>query len=183
MISENFGLRRFDTAAAGAAGDRYYISMRDKETGEWGLWVYDAQRDIWLQEDETQAVCFVRDGGKLYYIDGKAGDLVLTNPDSSDEEVEWSATTCRIDEVYLNRKCYSRLFLRVDLEEDAELKVEISCDDGAYREVSVVKRAGSKTAVVPVVPNRCDNFRIRMTGRGKVKLRSLEREYNVESEY
>lgn len=183
LISENFGLRRFDTAAAGAAGDRYYISMRDKETGEWGLWVYDAQRDIWLQEDKTQAVCFVRDGGKLYYIDGKAGDLVLTNPDSSDEEVEWSATTCRIDEVYLNRKCYSRLFLRVDLEEDAEIKVEISCDDGVYREVSVVRKAGSKTAVVPVVPNRCDNFRIRMTGRGKVKLRSLEREYNVESEY
>lgn len=182
LISENFGLRRFDTAAAGAAGDRYYISMRDKETGEWGMWVYDAQRDIWLQEDETKAVCFARDGGKLFYIDGEDGTLVQVNPESSEEEIEWSATLCRMDEVYHNRKCYSRLLLRADLEEGAWLQVEISHDDGPFEMVYTTHK-DNKTAVIPIHPNRCDNFRIRLTGGGKVLVRSLVREFYLQSEY
>lgn len=182
LISENFGLRRFDTAAAGAAGDRYYISMRDKETGEWGLWVYDAQRDIWLQEDETQAVCFCRDGGKLFYIDGEDSTLVQVNPEKSEEEIEWSATLCRMDEVYHNRKCYSRLLLRADLEEGAWLQVEISHDDGPFEMVYTTHK-DNKTAVIPIHPNRCDNFRIRLTGGGKVLVRSLVREFYLQSEH
>jgi len=182
LISENFGLRRFDTAAAGAAGDRYYISMRDKETGEWGLWVYDAQRDIWLQEDETQAVCFCRDGGKLFYIDGEDSTMVQVNPENSEEEIEWSATLCRMDEVYHNRKCYSRLLLRADLEEGAWLQVEISHDDGPFEMVYTTHK-DNKTAVIPIHPNRCDNFRIRLTGGGKVLVRSLVREFYLQSEH
>lgn len=182
LISENFALRRFDTAAAGAAGDRYYISMRDRVTGEWGLWVYDAQRGIWLQEDETQAVCFARDGGKLFYIDGADGTLVLVNPETSEEEIEWSATLCRMDEVYHNRKCYSRLLLRADLEDGAWMQVEISQDDGPF-ELVYTTHKDNKTAVIPIHPNRCDNFRIRLTGGGKVLVRRLVREFNLQSEY
>lgn len=183
LISECFGLRRFDTAAAGSAGECYYISMRDKRTGQWGLWVYDMAYDIWLQEDETQAVCFARNGGELHYIDGSDGCLVYANPDSSEEAFEWSATFCRMDEVYLNRKRYLRLFLRVDLSEEASLRAEISCDGGAFQPITLIQTGSPRTAVLPIMPNRCDNFRIRLTGTGKVILRSLVREYDVGSEY
>lgn len=182
LISSCFGLRRFTGAAAGAEGDRYYISMRDKETQRYGLWVYDTSRNIWLQEDGTQAVCFVRDGGKLYYIDAGDGSLVLVNPDSSEEEVAWSATLCRMDEVYQNKKCYSRLLLRADLEEGSWMQVEISSDDGPFTLVAITHK-DKKTAVIPIQLTRCDNFRIRLSGAGNVLIRSLVREFDLLSEY
>lgn len=182
MITENFGLRRFENAAAGAEGEKYYISMQDRKTGAWGMWVYDISLNLWLQEDETQAVSFARDGGKLYYIDGSDGALVLVNPDSSAERIAWSATLCRMDEVYHNRKCYSRLLLRADLEEDAWLQVELACDDRTFARVCTIY-GNEKTAVIPIKPNRCDNFRIRLSGEGTVIVRSLFREFDLLSEY
>lgn len=184
LITAEFGLRRFDTASAGAQGDRYYISMRDKRKNEWGLWVYDILRDIWLREDDTQAISFARDGGKLYYIDGTAGDLVLSNPDSSEESVAWSATFCRMDEMYHNRKCYSKLLLRGELLEDsAWLQVDISCDGEPFKRVYTSRDKAAKTLAIPIMPKRCDNFRIRLSGEGKCIIRSMVREFGIGSEY
>lgn len=183
LISDNFGLRRFDTAAAGAQGDHYYISMRDKQTDKYGLWVYDIHRGIWLQEDDTQAVCFARDGGKLFYIDGTNSDLILINPKESEEEVEWSATLCPMTEIYMNRKCHSRLLLRLESEEDAEIKVEVSCDGGHWVEHKIWQRGPYLTALVPIRPNRCDKFRIRLSGRGRTVIRTMVREFELSGDW
>ena len=184
LLTAEFGLRRFDTASAGAQGDRYYISMRDKRKNEWGLWVYDILRDIWLREDDTQAISFARDGGKLYYIDSAAGDLVLANPDSSEENVAWSATFCRMDEMYHNRKCYSKLLLRGELLEDtAWLQVDISCDGEPFKRVYTSRDKAAKTLAIPIMPKRCDSFRIRLSGEGKCIIRSMVREFGLGSEY
>ena len=181
LISENFGLRRFQQASAGAEGDRYYISMQDVSSQEWGLWVFDTQRGLWLQEDESQGVDFAYHDGKLYFINGE-GRLICVNPDESTERVQWSATTCRMDETYLNRKCYSKLVLRADLlEESAWLRVEISCDDGPWQKVYTSEDHRIKTLAVPILPQRCDNFRIRLSGEGKCILRTLLREFSVNS--
>lgn len=183
LISDAFGLRRFQNAAAGADGERLYISMQDKKDGLWGMWVYDIQKGIWLQEDDTQAVGFCRDGGKLYYIDGKNSDLVLINPESSDEKILWNATLCRMDETYHNRKCYSRLMLRADLDEGAWMEVEISCDGGKFQSVYTSRKSRAKTLVIPIIPNRCDNFRVRISGEGNVIIRSVVREFSLGSIY
>lgn len=182
-ISDNFGLRQFDTAAAGAQGETYYISMRDKRKDAYGLWVYDIRRGIWLQEDGTEAVAFARDGGKLYYIDGGESKLVLVNPESSEEEIEWSATMCRMDEVYLNRKCHSRIMMRLEMEEGAELKIEVSCDGGEFKEHKIFHKGPHKTVMVPIVPNRCDSFQIRLSGAGRTVIRTMMREFELGSEW
>lgn len=179
LISENFGLRRFQEAAAGAEGDRYYLSMQDVKSREWGLWVYDTQRGLWLQEDESQCLDFAYNDGKLYFVTGT--ELVCVNPDESGEVVAWSATTCRMDETYLNRKCYSKLVLRADLEEDAWLQVEISCDDGPWKLAYTSYDKRAKTLNIPIQPQRCDNFRIRLSGDGMCKIRTLQREFSVNS--
>lgn len=180
LISENFGLRRFQEASAGAEGDRYYISMQDVKSQEWGLWVYDTQRGLWLQEDESQGIDFAYHEGKLYFISG--GSLICVNPDESTERIAWSATLCRMDETYLNRKCYSRLVLRADLlEESAWMRVEISCDDGPWQKVYTSEDHRNKTLAIPILPQRCDNFRIRLSGEGKCLVRNLLREFSVNS--
>lgn len=183
LISENFGLRRFQEAAAGAEGDRYYISMQDVTSKGWGLWVYDILRGIWLQEDESQGMDFAYNEGKLYYISGDGG-LMCVNPEESDETVAWSVTTTRMDEVFHNRKCYSKLLLRAELLEDsAWLQVDISCDGEPFKRVYTSRDKHSKTLIIPIMPKRCDSFRIRLSGEGKFVLRSLVREFGIGSEY
>lgn len=178
LISENFGLRRFQEAAAGAEGDRYYISMQDVTSKEWGLWVYDILRGIWLQEDESQGVDFAYNEGKLYYISGDGG-LMCVNPDESDEAVAWSATTTRMDETYHNRKCYSRITLRADIPAGAWLQVEISCDGEPFKTVYTDHDTRARVRDIPILPRGCDYFRIRLLGEGPVIIRSMVREYRL----
>ena len=178
LISENFGLRRFQNACAGSEGGRYYISMQDRVSLEWGMWVYDIQRGIWLQEDGMQAVDFACDGGKLYAACGTDG-VWLLNPDSSVETVEWSATLARMDETVHDRKCYSRLTLRAEIPEGAWLQVEISCDGGPFQLVYTDHDTKARVRDIPILPNGCDSFRVRLSGEGPVIIRSMVREYRL----
>lgn len=185
LISEAFGLHRYENAAAGTAGERYYISMHERGTGgRWGLWVYDTALGLWIQEDETEARCFTKDGEKLLYIDGVEQKLVCVNPDESDEHISWSGTLCRMDETIHNRKCYSKLYLRGELlSDEAWMQAEISCDNGPFRRVYTSRDKGCRTLVIPILPTRCDSFRIRLSGEGPFIIRSLVREYSTGSEY
>ena len=182
LASDVFGMRRFEEASAGTAEGRYYISMKDRQSGAWGLWVYDTLKGLWVQEDDTQAMNFASDEGKLYCIGN--GKLMHLNPDDGEEVIPWSATTTRMDEVFHNRKCYSKLLLRGELlEENAWLQVDVSCDGEPFKRVYTSRDKGAKTLVIPIMPKRCDSFRIRLSGEGKFIIRSLVREFGIGSEY
>ena len=178
LISENFGLRRFQNASAGAEGGRYYLSMQDASSLEWGLWVYDIQRGLWLQEDGSRCLDFACDGGKLYAACGTDG-VWLLNPDSSGETVEWSATLARMDETVHDCKCYSRLTLRAEIPEGAWLQVALSCDGGPFQLVYTDHDTKSRVRDIPILPNGCDSFRVRLSGEGPVIIRSMVREYRL----
>lgn len=183
LISENFGTRRFHGAAAGTDGERYYISMQT-ERGTWELYVFDTQRGLWLREDETHAIDFAYLDGTLYYLDAGNGKLIMTGQDSSEEgPVKWSATLCQMDETTHGRKSYSRLYLRTDMEAGAWLRVEISADGSPFRQVFSTHNERARTLVIPILPARCDNFRIRLSGKGVCIIRSLVREFAAGSEY
>jgi hypothetical protein len=146
------------------------------------MWVYDTLKGLWVQEDDPQAMNFAADEGKLYCIGN--GKLMHLNPDDGEEVIAWSATTTRMDEVFHNRKCYSKLLLRGELLEDtAWLQVDVSCDGEPFKRVYTSRDKGAKTLVIPIMPKRCDSFRIRLSGEGKFIIRSLVREFGIGSEY
>lgn len=182
LISDNFGRRRFGKAAAGGVDGRYYISMQDDETQAWGLWCFDIRNGIWLQEDETQAVDFASTKGELYFV-AADGSVMQVNPKESEERVKWSATTCRIDETVMNRKAYSRIMLRAELEEGSWIEAEISCDGEPFRKVYTSRNKRAKTMLIPILPKRCDSFRIRLSGEGGFIIRNMVREFALGSEY
>ena len=182
LISEKFGLRRFHSGRAGTDGERYYISMQD-EAGAWGLYTFDPMRGLWLREDGTHAAEFTRVNGELRFLTA-GGGIVATGQDGSQEgPIPWSATLCRMDETSHGRKGYSKLYLRADLSAGAFLKVEISTDGGPFRQVFRTHNQRARTMVVPILPQRCDNFRIRLSGTGGCIVRSLVREFSLGSEY
>ena len=72
--------------------------------------------------------------------------------------------------------------LRAELEEGAWVRVACSEDGGPFRPVWASHDSRAGTAVIPLLPGRCDRFQIRISGRGGCLLRSLEREFSVGSE-
>lgn len=183
LISENFGTRRFSDAVAGSDGQRYYISMHD-ETGAWHLYVFDTLRGIWLREDATHAADFAYLDGILYYLEGASGKLMQTGQDYSEEgRINWSATLCQMDETTHGKKGYSKLYLRADMEAGAWLKAEVSTDGSPFRQVFATHDERAKTVQIPVLPVRCDNFRIRLSGKGACTIKSIVREFAVGSEH
>lgn len=185
LISGCFGARRFFDAAAGNDGGRYVVSMRD-EAGAWGLFVYTPDgpaRGQWVREDGTHALGFAALNGAFYYLDAADGSLVLTGQERDRAgRVPWSATLCPFYEETLGRKGYLRLFLRVELEKGAWIRVECSEDGGPFRPVWSCHDARAGTAVVPLRPGRCDRFQLRISGKGRCLLRNLERVFSVGTE-
>ena len=181
LISENFGTRRFFNAVAGTDGERYYISMQT-ERDDWELYVFDTLQGVWLREDCIQAVDFAYLDGTLYFLKSD-GKVMMCGQDYEEEgRVNWSATLCQMDETTHGRKIYSKLFLRADMEQGSWLRVEISTDGAPFKQVFLTHNERAKTAQIPILPTRCDNFRIRLSGKGLCLFKSLIREYSVGSE-
>ena len=177
LISQDFGPRRYEKAAAGALGDRYYISMKDLKTNTWGMWVYDIQNRLWLREDGTHAAAFASGGGKLWYLDGDGTKVMCATPDTSTEVVDWSVTLDRFDERLRSRNAFVRLILRAEVVESTGwLQVEVSTDKGPWRLIYPRKEHWTGVCVIPIIFPWCDGLRIRISGQGKVMLHSITRE-------
>ena len=181
LVSEKFGTKRFLHGAAGSDGEKYYISAKNGES--WGLYVYDIRRNIWLREDDTHALDFANVEGDLYFINDK-GQLIRVNGnnESSDEVIKWSATFCPFNEVINERKGYSQLGMRVELADDAWIEVEVRCDKGNWKSIYTSHNEDARTLTVPIHPNRCDSFEVRISGEGECKVKSLVRKFSVGSE-
>lgn len=182
LISECFGTKRFYDAVAGTDGERYYISMRN-DIGDWDLYVFDTMRGIWLREDSTHAADFAQLDGVLYYLDHDTGKVMMCGQDYSEEgRINWSATLCQFDETTHGRKGYSKIYLRADMAAGSWLKAEISADGAPFKQVFSTHDERAKTVQIPILPVRCDNFRIRLSGKGVCVIKSIVREFSVGSE-
>lgn len=182
LISENFGTRRYTDAVAGTDGERYYISVKD-ESGTWGLFVYDTLRGIWLREDDTRCADFALLNGVLYYLDYTTKKVMMTGQDYSEEgRIDWSATFSPFTEQVNNRKCYSKLYLRLELMPGAWMQVHISNDGAPWKKVWATHDSKATTLTAYFRPTRCDSFRVKLTGKGEVTIKSFVREYEMGSE-
>lgn len=184
LISQNFGTRKYGNAVAGSDGQRYYISMQDLDTKEWGMWVYDTSRGIWLQEDETHALDFTIFDDEMLLLSSDGKIYKTGQPDGEGAELfDWSATLYPIDESVSNKKGYSKIFVRLEMEPWSYMKAEIKEDFGPWRQICLIHGDNSRTKVVTMVPGRCDTFQIRLSGYGRCIVKSLVREFDVGSEY
>lgn len=181
LISANFGTRRFTDGCAGTDGDKYYISMRSGD--EAGIYVYDVFRAMWLKEDNIKAVAFADTEGRLHFIaDDGTMYMVGVEDDESDEVIEWSATFCPFNETINERKGYSKMTLRLDVEKGSWLMIEVKTDGGKWKKAYTTHSSGAGTILVPIHPNRCDSFKVRITGKGYCKVKSFVRDFYIGSE-
>ena len=173
-ISPQLGAELYYEASAGAHGGKYYTSMRDS-AGKWHMFVYDTQRGIWHREDETHATGFAAWGDELFYIDA-AGRIMAENGTVGELEknVSWEATSGLIGYELIDHQYISRFNFRMKLGKGAKCLLQIEYDsDGVWLDQGVIYGYGTDSFVIPVIPQRCDHFRIRLSGEGDVKIYSI----------
>ncbi len=184
-ISYSLGDTVYKNAVAGALGNKYYISMQD-QTGTYTLFVYDSSMQIWHKEDNLQAdsFCFCR--GDLYFIDHKDKKIktVLGTGSEKEKKIEWFAETGIIGMTMPNKKHLSRIDIRLLAEIGSRIRITVEYDSsGCWEHLATITSKSLNSFVIPVLPNRCDHFRIRIEGSGEIKIFSLCKIYRRRSEF
>ena len=183
VISTALGKEKYKNAVAGAYGNKYYVSMQNTN-GEYSLFVYDTKLGTWCREDNTHALQFINAKSELLYLN--AGDNriysvaqedVLENAEFEKEgDFTWKCETGNIGYSYPNNKYLSRFQLRLKMAQGAKAAFFIQYDsDGVWHRRGEMNSKGIKTHLIPIVPVRCDHMKIKIEGRGDVKLISLSR--------
>ncbi len=180
-ISDELGDVGYYDAVAGAIGDKYYISMRDK-SNEYSMFVYDKKNGIWCKEDNTQALIFCRHKDELYYIDSKdnvmksiGGTLLYDVPEQDTEgSIDWYAESGPIGYSSPDNKYVGRITLRITLEFGANVDFFLQYDShGEWEHKFNMSGTGTRTYSIPIIPKRCDHFRYKIMGSGSCKIHSV----------
>jgi hypothetical protein len=177
-IAAPFGTDRYKNAVGGSDGTKYYISMQDASNA-WHLFVFDPRYNVWHREDASHAVGFGWCGN--LYMALSDGIWVIGNPDApsgstAETSVAWSYETNDITDG-IDKKEIKKLLLRAEIETGAALKLEIKYDSGStWITVKQLTAAVKQSYYLPVLPRRCDHFRLKISGTGAVTLHSLARE-------
>lgn len=179
LVSSALGNKHFDQAAGGSDGRRYYISMREMPSEKWGLYAYDIQNRLWLREDDARVSQFANLGGVLYAL--HTGGEVWKLEQDTGEVVAWSAELVPFRDGTMERKRTVRLSLRLELSAGATVAVETREDIGPWRRVWQSGNGRSRIFNIPLHPRRCDEFSVRISGKGKCIVRTLAREIQVGS--
>lgn len=195
VISAPLGLKKFKNAVGGSDGLKYYVSMTSGSTA--GLYVYDTQKRLWHREDDLNADGFgwYEDALRAATKDKKVLTVsrVYDAPINSTAEtaVGWELVTNWIVENSPEKKTISKIHIRMDMEAGSSADIYIDYNNGKGWKL-VNQLNGKKKTVytdrlrsfyLPVIPERCDNFRLKMTGTGWFALYSLAIEYYDGSGY
>lgn len=163
-IGKGYGI-----GTAGTVGNKYFISM--EKNGEYHLFVYDASRGVWHREDNTQARAFTKDGNKLYYLEGNA---IKTIVGDDKEVVEWCADTSDFTYQMADAKFVGRVSVRAEVPWGSALEVWIDYDSlGVWQRLKSVGGKTKNIVNVPLIPRRCDHFKLRFCGYGEAAIHDM----------
>lgn len=187
-VAESFGNARYRNAVGCSDGVKYYVSMED-EDGAAQLFVYDTRYGVWHREDDTGAVAFGWND-RLYMLeekiteDGRSGVIwICGKPRVVEGWYVPEATVTSFAEFgdFTNsepdKKGLNQIQLRIDMDSGSSVRVLVQFDScGQWEELKVLECDRKKSFVVPLIPRRCDHYRIRLEGTGFWVLHSMTRQ-------
>ncbi len=198
-VSSSLGGVYYTDAVAGVLGNKYYICMSDKN-GKRVLFNYDESRNIWHKEDGIDIREFANHNGNLYFLmDAGAGNIKMLGLIDGENvygnfsgelsgwvperDFDWSCETGLWGLDIPENKYYSSLVFRVSGETGARINIDFQINStGKWeRQLSfLVEKTGAFS--LPFSSPRCDHLKIRISGKGKVKILGISRKTEVGSE-
>jgi hypothetical protein len=177
-ISENFGDKQYSNAVGGTIGNKYYVSMKDIETDDYVLFVYDTIKRMWHKEDNTEITQFCNHKGELYYIDRsdryihtiKGTGVVESGP------IKWGAETGILGATTPDDKYVTKIDIRMSVAKGSKVSLHIEYDSmGEWERLMEIEGLTLNTFTIPVRPRRCDHFRLKFEGEGDAKIFSISK--------
>lgn len=191
MISEEFGRNAYYyDGVAGVGGAKYYLEVTTAQGGH-RMFVYDSQLGLWTKESHIGVEAFsgANDGRLFCYTHmsifglGLTDNELYTNKQVGEEYVEWFLETGDLGLEIPEFKRISKLTFRAYIPAHSEIQVDISYDDKPYEHVGDIRGFDEvMTHVLHIVPYRCDHYRLKLKGHGKVRFYSLAIAYDSESD-
>lgn len=170
--------------AAGSDGRRYYISGLDGD-GNGVFLCYDTQTKLWMRQDDTRATAFAFASDGLYYLAGNEIWKVEAGEGTEPEgEVSSFAEFGAFYEGTISKKGVSAVLVRAEVPEGGSLAVKLSFDGGAFSDVGLFPADGRIQMLrFPIIPPRCDYWKLRLEGTGSWKVYAIAREFYEGSEH
>lgn len=173
-ISDAFGKINYSQAVGGAWRDKYYISMYGN--GSWNLFVYDTATGIWMKEDDLHVSAFAALGDEMYAVDADNLNILALQGSgaAAEEQVSWSAETGDMGLSSPDGKYIVKLSIRMKAARDASADIYAQYDsDGEWIHQANIHGMSLASFSVPIRPRRCDHMRLKITGKGDVKIYSI----------
>ena len=182
LISEEFGRNVYHyDGIAGVGGSKYYLEVTNPQGGH-RMFVYNTQLGIWTKESPIRAEAFsgANDGRLFCYTHtsifglGLTDNELYTNKQVGEEYVSWFLETGDMGLETPEFKRISKLTFRAYIPTYSEISVDISYDDKIFEHVGDIRGfQETMTHVLHLTPYRCDHFRLKLTGHGRVRFYSL----------
>lgn len=196
-VSRALGDTYYTDAVAGTCFNRYYVCMSDR-AGVRHLFVYDEDKALWQREDNIDIREFSNNNCNLYFImkqgeicriglvDGVnrygsfSGELKGFEEESA---FSWCVESGLWGLGLPENKYYSSVVIRASGTKGARLSVWFEFDS-SKEWIRQMETTFDKTGsiVVPFITPRCDHLRIKLQGKGDVKIYSIARKTELGSE-
>lgn len=178
-ISYPLGNVVYGDSVGGSVGSKYYLSAENGESGNYNLLTFDTAKSLWHKEDaDYQINEFCTCDGTLYAIVGNEMIVDMLskdpNPVRSTEKVEWMVETGQIGVTDPDTQTLQKLHLRMQMELGSEvfISVQYDCED-TWQQVGYVMGDCLQSFLLPIRPRRCQFLRLKLEGKGDVKVYSM----------
>ena len=132
------------------------------------VYVYNPKLKLWHIEAAPNSFSYVyKYNGKIRFY-GEDGYEIK----KEDDVEKWQFTSAKWGLDNPDSKYINRLDIRMQLDGTAEASVEYD-SDGQWHHIGTVTGQGLKSFTFPILPRRCDHFRLKLQGKGKVKIFSI----------
>lgn len=174
-MSANLGNIRYKNAVAGAVGNKMYFSMVD-ENGENVLFCFDDSTKMWHKEDDLRCKGMVTYDNEVYALSEDNQIIAMEGGDQSNEEdFEWFVESGNFGYYLPFYKRLSKINLKLEMELGTSAKLSIQYDsDGNWHHITNLNATGKvKSVTVPINPQRCDHFALKIEGKGACRILSI----------
>ena len=185
-VSSALGDVRYTDATAGSLGNKYFVSMKDVY-GAYHMFVFDEAKTLWHREDSMHAAEFATHEGELFFVDANTNRIMTVNGRLSvheggflydvengrmEDSVEWFVESGEIGLGLADSKFISKLLVRMKVVSDIRIELKYDSED-EWTTHMMTTSAIMKTYALPIIPRRCDHFRIRISGDGECRVYSI----------
>lgn len=175
-ISANLGdeMISYREAVASAEGNKYWISF-ESDMGR-RLFCLDTIKAMWTKHEECplKPIKTIPNliGSSIWLTQSGTGNAIFDF--ANGEPNEWFIESGILGTNYLHNKYINKLEFRLNLEQGKKIDSFIEYDSsGVWEHIGTITGSGLQAFTLPILPRRCDHFRIKLSGDGDVKIFSI----------